>query len=129
MDFNTFTCVGYIPKDPKFGTTSGGKPYISFALSVRTGEKKEGDQFPPSMYLMANIWGRDVDRAKDQIKAGKRIVCSGTLNEQTWEKDGVKQKGLRLNVHSFQLLSKPDPVASPEPQSSASGDYDPFGDE
>ena len=127
LNLNTFTCTAYIPRDPKYGTTSGGKPFVSFGISVRTGEKREGMEFPPSLFIMANVWGKEVERAKELIKKGKRIACTGFLSENTWTKDGTEQKGLRLDVIRFEMLSKPDPVSAPAP-ADATG-YDPFGED
>lgn len=77
---------------PEKRYTSNNVAMLSFRLSFYAGKDKDKNTRYGSIYVRAF---RDLaENAAASIRDKHRVVVSGRLNEETWEKDGVKYYGL-----------------------------------
>tara|TARA_R110000824_G_scaffold81223_2_gene204164 strand:+ start:3832 stop:4221 length:390 start_codon:yes stop_codon:yes gene_type:complete len=93
--YNSITLVGHIGGEAKFETTNAGKSFCILSLATKRfagGEKK-------SDWHKIIFWDeKKVEVVKNYTRVGSKILVSGVLAYNEWERDGVKQKSAEIHV-------------------------------
>ena len=101
--FNSCTFSGNVGKDPELRYFESGKTVANFNIAV------EGRKGSDPLWLAVKVWGKGAAVIGDYVKKGSRLIVSGELEMETWEKEGKQNSKLALNCQSFTLLdSKKD---------------------
>jgi single-strand DNA-binding protein len=101
--FNNCTFSGNVGKDPELRYFESGTAVANFSIAV------EGRKGSDPLWLAIKVWGKGAAVIGDYVKKGSRLIVSGELEMETWEKDGKQNSKLALNCQNFTLLdSKKD---------------------
>lgn len=103
-DINAVLIVGRLTRDVAMKTLPSGTTIAEF--SIANGQsRKEGDEWQERAYFFdcVLIGKRAAALAKYLVK-GKQLAIRGTLQQDRWEKDGVKHSRVKILVDDIQLL-------------------------
>lgn len=116
--FNSCTFSGFVGRDPELRYFEDGKSLANFSIAVGN---RQGD----TLWITVKVWGKAALVIGDWVKKGSQIIVSGELQEESWDKDGVKKTKLVLNCQNFKLIgskngsessgSKKEKTSAPKP--------------
>ena len=130
-DLNHVIEIGRLTRDISerdFGYTTGGTARLNLSIAVNRSEKRNGAWQDKVSYLDVTVWGKTAENIKAYLHKGKQIAVDGYLDQQRWEKDGVKYSKVVIIADSVQLLggNENGQQSAPQAQQSA-GDYQSAG--
>lgn len=126
-DLNHVIEIGRLTRDISerdFGYMTGGTARLNLSLAVNRSEKRNGAWQDKVSYFDVTVWGKTAENIKPYLHKGKQIALDGYLDQQRWEKDGVKYSKVVIIADSVQLLGGNE--SAPQAQQPA-GDYQSAG--
>ena len=126
-DLNHVIEIGRLTRDISerdFGYTPGGTARLNLSFAVNRSEKRNGAWQDKVSYFDATVWGKTAENIRPYLHKGKQIAIDGYLDQQRWEKDGVKYSKVVIIADSVQLLGGNE--SAPQAQQPA-GDYQSAG--
>lgn len=129
---NIFTFTGNLGKDCEIKYAQSGTAICSFSVAVASGY---GDN-KKTTWVGCSLFGKRAEGNLPQyLTKGAQVAISGELSMDEWQKDGVTNKMLKVNVGSLDLIggkaeatngqrnhsshqgagSSPPPQAAPQP--------------
>ena len=106
-DLNHVIEIGRLTRDISerdFGYTTGGTARLNLSIAVNRSEKRNGEWQDKVSYFDVTVWGKTAENIKPYLHKGKQIAVDGYLDQQRWEKDGVKYSKVVIIADSVQLL-------------------------
>lgn len=88
----TITLAGNLTRDPALRFTTGGTPVaeVSVAVNRRVKDGTEWKDAPPTFHDV-KIWGNAAEHVVDSLGRGARVLVHGTVETETWDKDGEQR--------------------------------------
>lgn len=126
---NLVVLHGNITADPELRQTQSGTAVVKFTLAVkRKMPNKNGEYI--SDYHTCQMWGKRADVIARYFAKGSPIVVYGELQNNNYEKDGVKHYGYVINCENFDFVSsnKNSPAARGEKAAPVTNNSAPTGD-
>lgn len=99
---NLVVLCGNLTRDPELTETSGGKSVCNFSIAVNDPFNEEGE----ADFFNCVAWGNTADTIATYFKKGRKILISGKIKIDKYEKDGVKQQRPKIIVNSFEFVQK-----------------------
>lgn len=106
-DLNHVIEIGRLTRDISerdFAYTTGGIARLNLSIAVNRSEKRNGAWQDKVSYFDVTVWGKTAENIKPYLHKGKQIAVDGYLDQQRWEKDGVKYSKVVIIADSVQLL-------------------------
>lgn len=106
-DLNHVIEIGRLTRDISerdFGYTTGGTARLNLSIAVNRSEKRNGEWADKVSFFDVTVWGKTAENIKPYLHKGKQIAIDGYLDQQRWEKDGVKYSKVVIIADSVQLL-------------------------
>lgn len=130
-DLNHVIEIGRLTRDISecdFGYTKGGTARLNLSIAVNRREKRGGEWTDKVSFLDVTVWGKTAENIKPYMHKGKQIAVNGYLDQQRWEKDGVRYSKVVIIADSVQLLGGNENGQQSAPQAQQpAGDYQPAG--
>lgn len=130
-DINHIVVIGRLTRDISerdFGYTAGGTARLNLSIAVNRSEKRNGAWQDKANYFDVNVWGKTAENIKSYLHKGKQIAIDGYLDQQRWEKDGVKYSKVVIIADNLQLLGGNENGQQSAPQAQQpAGDYQSAG--
>ena len=126
-DLNHVIEIGRLTRDISerdFGYTTGGTARLNLSIAVNRSEKRNGAWQDKVSYFDVTVWGKTAENIKPYLHQGKQIAVHGYLDQQRWEKDGVKYSKVVIIADNVQLLGGNENNAAPQ---EPAGDYQSAG--
>ena len=126
-DLNHVIEIGRLTRDISerdFGYTTGGTARLNLSIAVNRSVKKNGAWTDSVSYFDVTVWGKTAENIKAYLHKGKQIAVDGYLDQQRWEKDGVKYSKVVIIADNVQLLGGNE--SAPQAQQPA-GEYQSAG--
>ena len=126
-DLNSVIEIGRLTRDISerdFAYTTGGTARLHLSIAVNRSEKRNGAWQDKVSYFDLTVWGKTAENIKPYLHKGKQIAVDGYLDQQRWEKDGVKYSKVVIIADSVQLLGGNE--GAPQAQQPA-GEYQSAG--
>ena len=126
-DLNHVIEIGRLTRDISerdIAYTTGGTARLNLSFAVNRSEKRNGAWQDKVSYLDVTVWGKTAENIKPYLHKGKQIAVDGYLDQQRWEKDGVKYSKVVIIADSVQLLGGNE--SAPQAQQPA-GEYQSAG--
>ena len=127
-DLNHVIEIGRLTRDISerdFLYMTGGTARLNLSVAVNRSEKRNGQWTDKANFFDVTVWGKTAENIKAYLHKGKQIAVDGYLDQQRWEKDGVKYSKVVIIADSVQLLGGNEQSA-PQAQQPA-GDYQSAG--
>lgn len=98
MSDNTVTVVGNTTKDPQLRFTASGQAVAGFGIAVnrRWQNKTTQDWEEATSFFDVTCWSQLAENVAESIPKGTRVVVTGRLEQQSWEKDGEKRTKVQI---------------------------------
>lgn len=130
-DINHVIVIGRLTRDISerdFAYTTGGTARLNLSIAVNRSEKCNRQWTDKASFFDVTIWGKTAENIKAYLHKGKQIAVDGYLDQQRWEKDGVKYSKVVIIADSVQLLggSENGQQSAPQTQQPA-GEYQSAG--
>ena len=106
-DLNHVIEIGRLTRDigeRDFCYTTGGTARLNLSIAVNRSVKKNGAWTDSVSYFDVTVWGKPAENIKQYLHKGKQIAVDGFLDQQRWEKDGIKYSKVVIIADSVQLL-------------------------
>lgn len=126
-DLNHVIEIGRLTRDISerdFGYTTGGTARLNLSIAINRSEKRNGAWQNKVSYFDVTVWGKTAENIKQYLTKGKQIAVEGYLDQQRWEKDGIKYSKVVIIADSVQLLGGNE--SAPQAQQPA-GEYQSAG--
>ena len=130
-DLNHVIEIGRLTRDISerdFGYTTGGTARLNLSIAVNRSVKKNGAWTDSVSYFDVTVWGKTAENIKAYLHKGKQIAIDGYLDQQRWEKDGVKYSKVVIIADNVQLLGGNENGQQSAPQAQQpAGEYQSAG--
>ena len=126
-DLNSVIEIGRLTRDISerdFTYTTAGKARLNLSIAVNRSEKRGGEWADKVSFFDVTVWGKTAENIRPYLHKGKQIAVDGYLDQQRWEKDGVKYSKVVIIADNVQLLGGNE--SAPQAQQPA-GDYQSAG--
>ena len=111
---NIFTFTGNLGKDCEVRATQSGMTVCSFSVAVKAGY---GDN-QKTTWVACTLFGKRAEGQLPQyLTKGAQVAISGEAFLDEWQKDGVTNKMLKVNVDKLDLIGgAAKPAQAPQQQ-------------
>lgn len=92
------TLTGNLVKDPELRFSQAGKAWMFARVAGDTGKSKEGVPNAP-VFIDIKLWNEIAENVATSLKKGMRVVVTGELVNEVYEKDGQKVSNLVIRAH------------------------------
>ena len=98
---NKVILMGRLTKDPEVRYTNGGKTIGSFSIAVDRRFKSEGQ--PEADFFTCVSFGKLAEFTEKYLKKGTKILLGGQLQNNNYEKDGVKHYSTQILAEEIEF--------------------------
>lgn len=109
--------VGRLTRDPELRTTTAGKSVCSFTLAVDRPRNKDGVK--EADFFRCKAFGKQGEMIAFYKGKGDMLAIEGRLQNNNWEKDGIRHYSDEIIVERADFLTKEKHAQSDEKQPSA----------
>ncbi len=101
---NRVTLLGAVGQDPETRFTAAGMAVASFSFA--TSEKRK-DKDEVTQWHSCVAFGKLAEIVQQYVTKGAKLYLDGTIQYQTYEKDGEKRYATKIVVNDLSMLSSP----------------------
>jgi len=105
MNLNKVILCGRVTKLPEVKMTTSGKKVAKISLATNMYQGKGKEDKTTFHNLVA--WERTAEIVESFVVVGHEILVEGSIDNRSYEKDGVKKYTTEIIVERLQLGSKP----------------------
>lgn len=100
---NKFIGCGRLTRDPEVRVTTGDKPttIARFSLAVNRKFKREGQ--PDADFFNCVSFGKQAEFVEKYIKKGSKVLISGRLENNNYEKDGQTVYSNQISIEEIEF--------------------------
>jgi len=131
MNINKVMLFGNLTKDPELKQLPGGSVVCSISIATnRDWKDKEGNKQSQVTFHNLTAWGKQAEAIAQYMKKGDNAFFEGRMENNDYEKDGVKHYQMKMIVEnfSFGINKKKDSAPNNDGPAVDEGEDDPFGD-
>lgn len=130
---NKVTLLGNLTRDPEVRQTKSGKAVVNASLAVTERWKTEAGEAKESVLFMDLVlWGATGEMFAKYHAKGSKALVDGKLIAEEWEKDGKRNRAVKVQVAAWHLVgakteakpAAPKPAASPDAQATEPAEDD-----
>ncbi len=115
---NMIIVKGRLTSDPELKNTQSGIAVCGVSLAVPRPRTKDETDF-----FNVTFWRQTAESVAKYVKKGQEILVSGSMQSETYEKDGVKRTAWKLNADSFEFCGNKESGGSSSPASASTPAY------
>ena len=116
---NRVILIGRLTKDPEI-RTSGNYTIASFSLAVDRKFKREGGA--EADFFNCTAFNKTAEFVEKYCKKGTKMVVEGRIQNDNYEKDGVKHYGVKIMVDSLEFAESKSASSTPSTKAEITGD-------
>lgn len=116
---NRVILIGRLTKDPEI-RTSGNYTIASFSLAVDRKFKRDGE--PEADFFNCTAFNKTAEFVEKYCKKGTKMVVEGRVQNDNYEKDGVKHYGVKIMVDSLEFAESKSANNTPSAKVEVTGD-------
>lgn len=122
---STITFAGNLTSDPELRFIPSGAAVASFTVAENKRVfKKDINEWVDGepVFWRCSVWKDAAEHVAESLSRGTRVIVTGTIKQEKWEKDGVERTGLKVEVDEIgpSLKYVQVKVAAKEPKQQAS---------
>lgn len=116
---NRVILIGRLTKDPEI-RTSGNYTITSFSIAVDRKFKRDGE--PEADFFNCTAFNKTAEFVEKYCKKGMKMVVEGRIQNDNYEKDGVKHYGVKIMVDSLEFAESKSASSTPSTKVEVTGD-------
>lgn len=122
---NEVRLIGNLTKDPE-SRAAGSHTIVGFSIAVnRKSKGSDGQAKEEVSFFDCEAWNKTGELVMQYCKKGRQVLVCGRLQQDRWEKDGVKRSKIKVVADNIQFLgSKPEGEEQAAPAEAGIGDPD-----
>ena len=114
-DINNVFLVARITKDAELREFNGFS-VANFSVAVNRSVKRNEQWQDEASFFDCSLGGRLAESLISYLVKGQQVAINGELVQDRWEKDGIRQSRVKIQVADIQLVgSKPQQQQPPVP--------------
>lgn len=121
-DINAVSFTGRIVKDAESREFHDGSGVVSFTAAVNRSVKKDGQWTEAASFIDVKYYTKGFAAVTGYLLKGIPVAVSGSIEQETWEKDGKKQSRIVINARNVRWFS-------PAPSSQQSSQKQSYGNQ
>ena len=94
---NNCTFIGRLVREPEIKTVGEAKN-ASFTIAVDRRFKSKNENAPTADFIPVSVWRNTADFVENYFHKGKQVSVVGSLETYSYDKDGEKRYGFRINA-------------------------------
>jgi len=96
------TLEGGLTRDPELAFGSSGKAYARFAVAVGSRQKNQDGSWGdgPAAFWDCTAFGSIAEHVTESLHKGDRVIVVGELRPETYTKDGVEKRTIKVIVEN-----------------------------
>ena len=98
---NRAILIGFLGRDPESRFTQSGMAVCKF--SVATNEYSKGEK--KTTWHNVTCFGKTAEVAQAHLAKGRQVAIEGRIDNQQWEKDGVKHNATVIIADRVEFIS------------------------
>lgn len=112
---NKVTLIGNLGHNPEVHIFESGKKKVSFSVATtrRFKNKETGEQETDSTWHRCEVWGKLADIAEKFLVKGSLVHIDGSIQNSSYEKEGVTIYTSTIQVREFTMLGKKPEAQTP----------------
>jgi len=116
---NRVILIGRLTKDPEIRTSSN-YTIASFSIAVDRKFKRDGE--PEADFFNCTAFNKTAELVEKYCKKGTKMVVEGRIQNDNYEKDGVKHYGVKIMVDSLEFAESKSANSTPSTKVEVTGD-------
>ena len=116
---NRVILIGRLTKDPEIRTSSN-YTIASFSIAVDRKFKRDGE--PEADFFNCTAFNKTAELVEKYCKKGTKMVVEGRIQNDNYEKDGVKHYGVKIMVDSLEFAESKSASSTPSTKVEVTGD-------
>ena len=107
MNMNKITLTGRLTEEPKVTYSAGTEPVARALFNFAVPDmsmKKDGEGNYPTDFFRCTCWGRLAEIVEKHCRKGTKLLLSGRLKNNNYEKDGQKVYSNEIVIDSLEFL-------------------------
>jgi len=105
-NLNKVILQGCVTKDAELKKTSTGKTYSSFIIVVNRDYKNGETWTEKANFFYLILWGARAENLTPYLKRGLKVNVEGYLEQNRYEKNGIKESRTEIRIEKLFMLSK-----------------------
>lgn len=123
MSINTATISGNLGADPELFTTASGTSVLTFQVAVNERVPDgNGGWKDHAHWIKCVVFGSRADGLVAHLHKGSKVMVTGKLRQEKWEKDGKKHSTVSLKVEDLDFGNTRQESAAPAGYNAAPAD-------
>lgn len=106
---NLVILSGNLGKDPDVRVAQSGICVANFNLAVRRIYKRDGG--PDTDWMTCTAFGKTAESIQKNLHKGSKVVITGEIRNDNYEKNGVKHYNNRIIVNSWEFAESKNSTA------------------
>ena len=103
---NQVQILGTITRDIELNYAPSGTAIAKVGIAVNKRYTSNGEKKEEVSYFNCVAFGKTGENINTYFQKGSRILISGELKEDRWEKDGQKQSRISILIDGFDFIDK-----------------------
>jgi len=116
---NRVILIGRLTKDPEI-RTSGNYTIASFSIAVDRKFKRDGE--PEADFFNYTAFNKTAEFIEKYCKKGTKMAVEGRIQNDNYEKDGVKHYGVKIMVDSLEFAESKSVSSAASTKAEITGD-------
>lgn len=105
---NQVQLIGKITLEPRYKTFKSGAKLVELGVGIPESKKKENGEWESTMHFVdVVLWSDQAEYAQKNLKRGDGVMVLGSLQYESWEKEGKKQSKVRIKGKRVQFIEWP----------------------
>ena len=104
---NKVQILGTITRDIELRYTQGGSAIANFGIAYNDKWKDQnGETKEKAHFFDVSVFGKQAETINQYFNKGSRILIDGSLDFQSWEKDGQKHSKVGIKMNGFSFIDR-----------------------
>lgn len=111
---NQIQLIGHLGQDPELKRLESGRAVIRFSMATteKWRDKVTDEIKEETTWHTVKAWGTFGEILFEKLRKGNKVVISGTLKYDKFEKEGVKQSWAYILADSFEKMTQAEQSAT-----------------
>lgn len=108
INLNSVQILGKVTLEPRVRSLKGGGKVAEVGVGIPESFRKDNGEWETRMqFVDVVLWENQATYAEKNLKKGDGVLVQGSLQYESWEKDGQKRNRLRVKAQRVQQVILP----------------------